>query len=109
MVDALGDAYKLFDTASKTRKAQNQMWNDRECIDDAAPMYGLNPVALVNGNNVTGSDVKFSFPAAGNTQLNIWISPTLGGAANNAVEVILNVTDVFGHSIRVPFVVNTLR
>ena len=108
MVDALGDKYKLFDTSSKTRKELNQMWNDRECIDDAAPMYGLNPVALVNGSNA-GANVRFTLPAAKKTQLNIWISPTLGGAANNAVDVTLNVTDVFGHSTPVKFVINTLK
>ena len=66
--DAFGYTYKLFDsvtvkdgkaTDTKKHNAINNMWaNDREGIDDNAPMYGLNPSATIDGDPA-GALVKF--------------------------------------------------
>ena len=132
MKDAFGYTYKLFDApvldaggsltqASKKRNAINNMWaNNREGINDKAHMYGLNPVAYVDGQKNT--DVKFAFvDVVGNefltfdevsdytTGLKVKIPQAVAAAANNVVEVVLQITDVYDHIYELPVYIQTVE
>ena len=132
MKDAFGYTYKLFDApvldaggsltqASKKRNAINNMWvNNREGIDDNADMYGLDPVAYVDGQENDG--VTFAFvDVVGNefstfdevsdytTGLKVKIPQAVAAAANNVVEVVLQITDVYGHIYELPVYIQTVE
>ena len=127
--DAFGYEYKLFDkvtlkndgTASEAirRNAINNMWaNDREGIDDNAIMYGLNPIAKVDGQVNNSIQINL-IDARGNvitnvatqypTGLKVVIPASVAAAKNNLVEVTLNITDVFGHVYQLPVYIQTVK
>ena len=137
MKDAFGYTYKLFDSVvldkdgvtakeAKKRNAINSMWaNNREGINDYAHMYGLNPVAYVDGKTGTdisnqvdltlvdarGNEISSTFDPTAQypTGLKVEIPEGVAAAANNLVEVTLNITDVFGHAYQLPVYIQTVR
>ena len=120
--DAFGYTYKLFDAvtykndgtiaSSTKRNALNNMWaNDREGINDNAPVYGLNPTAKVDGASA-GSLVSFALNnvnSSYHTNLTITIDKDVAAAKNNLVEVTLNITDVFGHTFPLKVYIQTVK
>lgn len=135
MKDAFGYTYKLFDTVvldkdgnvvaneTKKRNAVNNMWaNNREGINDNAPMYGLDPVAYVDGVENTSVELDlidvrgnaidattFDPTAQYPIGLKIEIPQGVAAAANNLVEVVLQITDVYGHTYDLPVYINTVQ
>ena len=132
MKDAFGYTYKLFDApvldaggsltqASKKRNAINNMWaNNREGINDNAPMYGLDPVAYVDGQentrvtfafvDVVGNEFStFNVVSDYTTGLKVEIPQAVAAAANNVVEVVLQITDVYGHIYELPVYIQTVE
>ena len=132
MKDAFGYTYKLFDApvldaggsltqASKKRNAINNMWaNNREGINDNATMYGLDPVAYVDGQentrvtfafvDVVGNEFStFNVVSDYTTGLKVEIPQAVAAAANNVVEVVLQITDVYGHIYELPVYIQTVE
>ncbi|MDN0051251.1 hypothetical protein QVO10_18080 [Bacteroides gallinaceum] len=83
-------------------------------------MYGLNPVAYVDGQENTR--VKFAFvDVVGNefstfnvvsdytTGLKVEIPQAVAAAANNVVEVVLQITDVYEHIYELPVYIQTVE
>ena len=131
MEDAFGKKYYLFDSVTtkdgsvvdtKKRNELNSMWaNNREGIDDSAPMYGLNPSATIDGDPA-GALVEFDMllwdgsiwnitanPTYNGTSMKITIDKSVAAAQNNLVEVTLNITDVFEHTFPLKVYIQTVK